>query len=88
MKPLAVLALLLLAGCAAPRGEVVSSTSTVFGLDISAAQPNYIPAIRAGLVRSEVIIAPTGAVYGASTSVNDSGLFKPVTVTRSVTVGK
>jgi hypothetical protein len=94
VKALAYLGTLLLAallsGCSTVRrdGVLVSSTSTVLGLDIGlATTPESLPRIRLGLVRSEVVYSTqTGLQYSASTVVSNDGLLRG-TARRSVKVG-
>ena len=80
----------LLSGCSTIHrdGVMVSSTSTVLGLDIGlATTPESLPRIRLGLVRSEVVYSTqTGLQYSASTVVSNGGLLRG-TATRKVQVG-
>lgn len=82
-------AILLALGCSTTRinGKIISVTSTVFGLDVSASPTSEaMPAVRLGLVRTEVLICPTNAAYSADTDASNKG-FLNVTVHRSLATG-
>ena len=68
MKPLTLLILLAIVGCANNADKAVHLKSTVLGLDVSPA--NNLPGLRLGLVRNHYLTVPVGHGEAASVAMD------------------
>lgn len=71
---LATVALLSLAGCAHKPGEILSTTQTVIGIDISQSPDSQTPHVRLGFIRSQFHVVPTSTNGPISAPAVDSSI--------------
>jgi hypothetical protein len=72
MKWLATLLLLLCAGCAIPKGDVVSVTQSVIGIKIGQNPATQTPEVQIGFFRSTYQVVPTSTNMIYAPKVNSS----------------
>ena len=87
LKKLLVVGLLSMGvGCMTPHTGVYSEVTTLFGIRITTPTVGSVPAFKGeiGLLRSEVLTLKGSNCFNSTTVASDSGLFQPVSATRTI----